>query len=127
MNAEYRLVLTDDRKTAIVVWRSGRILVSARLSRVLHLTEGDSINILTDGEEHYVVRVARQHGERKAVLRKTNRKSRGGSLFLYSKTLARHLLRVSDSTDKVRLAAGEPTKIDSFTVAVPLITRNPIR
>lgn len=119
--------MPEARKPALVVWASGRILVSAWTTRILHLREGDRINIVTNGEEYCVLRITPKAGQWKCLLRRTNRRSRGGSLYLYSKPLAKRLLMASNTTEMVRLAAGEPMEIEGVGLVLPLITRNPIR
>lgn len=127
MDKPYTFIENDTRKAALIAWTSGRILISAKVVKILGLHEGDSVNITTNGEENCLVRVAHTCGLWKCVVRKTNRKSCGGSFCLYSKSLAKYLLRISNATEKVQLAAGEPMHIEGIGRALPLITRNPIR
>lgn len=127
-------ILGNTRKADITFYRSGRICISAHISKLLSLRSGDVIDILADepksphqhgGGEIYLYvkhRTANLVGRHEGMVFRSNK---SGSHSIASSTkLSRYILQQCGCTgDKVRLCCGTPVTIANDETALPIITR----
>lgn len=100
-------------RTSISFSRWGVIDISAYAARAVGLGPGDSVDILSDGEEYYLTRKENPEGASRyeAVCCRSNRS--GGHLRAYSARLCRLMLEACGSeSNKVYLRTGEKVEID---------------
>lgn len=130
-------ILPNSRRPDITFCPDGRIDITARIAKMLHLQQGDVIDVAVTPTEYliYVRLTASQCvGRHEAQVYPTNRgKHQANNFRTYSKTICDAILRevsrasVSDCEKKtIRLAAGSPIIFGPNGTAIPLITRNPL-
>ena len=124
-------LLPDSRRPDVTFRKDGRIDITARIAKMLHLQHGDVIDIATENDEFllYVrLRGDQTIGRHEAQCRQT--KQHSFNFRCYSKRLAQAIIRIvgkpSIGFAGVRLPAGSPVIFGPNGTAIPLITRNPL-
>lgn len=119
-------LLEHTRRPDITFCRNGRILITARVARILSIRSGDTINIALSDGEHLLYAVHHDKAIGRHVARCYPTKKRSRNFCANSVELCRAVLSIAKvSTDRVSLMAGEPiTRND--TVYLPIITRCPL-
>lgn len=114
-------LIGNNRRADISFFPNGRIDISARLSRLLSLQSGDTIDIKFDGYEYYIyVRNRSPFGGRfEAQCFPSNKKGR--HFRAYSRRLYAAVSRACHADGCLRIAAGEVRTICD-TTHVSLIT-----
>lgn len=119
-------LLEHTRRPDITFCRNGRILITARVARILSLRPGDTINVACLDREYllYAVRHDNNVGRHVAQCYPTKKRSR--NYCANSVELCRSMLSIAGvSTDRVSLMAGEPITRNE-TVYLPIITQCPL-
>lgn len=112
----------SNKKPDIYFHSNGQIDITARITKLLEINEGDSINVWSSGNEYYLYVANRNPiGNEKGVCRKTNK----GSNFLRANfiELARNIISVCGKKEAY-LPIGELVFVNPIGKAVTLITRN---
>lgn len=118
-------LLQHSRRPDITFCRNGRILITARVARILAIAPGDSINIAKDGREYllFAVRHPADIGRHIARCYPTNKNS--ANYCANSVSLCRTMLEIAGvSTNRVAFMTGEPQQSDTTTY-LPIITHHP--
>lgn len=123
-----RRLLADRRQRYdIIFYRSGRIDISARIARALHILPNDNLDILTitytrSIPEHFLY--IRSNNLPEARLRPTNHL--GQHYRCYSKTICQEIFRLSSTIGckRLPLLCGETRNIPGIGTCITLITRN---
>ena len=127
--------LVESRKHDICFHRNGKIDISAHVTRVLSLREGDVLAVGIDGDacspEYYLyVRCRREHvqGRYEATCSCTARKG-VNSRFLraYSKSICRIICDLVGGADAHLMTGELRTDIKGTDLAITLITRTNLR
>ena len=124
----YQKAIPISRRPDIRFSDTGRILISARVARILGLRKGKSINIATQGQEHYLFAddITTGRPQVHAYPTYTRGSTPGGTWRASSVRLARKVLALTGvSSGVVSLLCGEPVPIQGKT-HIPLITKNPL-
>jgi hypothetical protein len=120
-------ILGNTRRPDIKFHHSGRIDISAAITRQLSLSRGDVIDIIIHKGEYYLIVRAKANqilGRHEAQCFVTNLKAKHcDSLRAYSKRLCEAILQVTGSSEAY-LPAGAAETIEPYGTAIPLITRN---
>ena len=107
---------------------SGRIDITAHLSELLHLCDGDilSIAVSDDIVREYYLYVAHRKGDTtgRHTCRCHSVKGAGRYMRMFSKSLSAYLLRSAHGADKVTFIAGELKLIPGIGNAVTLVRKN---
>ncbi len=118
-------ILGVTRRNDITFHRSGRIDLTAHVSKVLHLHAGDVINIAATGGpivEHYLY-VARRGSETTGrhcgVCRPAKR--RGNYLRVFCKRLTDYALSTRSGASSVALRVGQAEEVSGLGTALPII------
>lgn len=118
-------ILGNTRKTDITFHDSGRIDISAHVSKALAIRQGDVIDILQGDEEIYLY--VKYHaptvGRHEAACFPTHRHS--WHFRAWSQKLCRYIIRAGGSSlDKVKLGVGTPIELPNIGIALPIIYRH---
>lgn len=116
-------ILRSTRRPDVTFYQSGRIDICARVAKILHLEDGDVIDIgLQDGEYYLYVRAKSDKliGRHEAQCFASKKRSR--NFRAYSRRLSNAILRCMN-TSKARVPAGNGIEIDSVGIVVPLVIR----
>lgn len=120
-------IIKTSRRPDIRFCRNGRILISARISRLLKLSKGDCINIAKDGGEVLLFvqcRATEIAGRHEAACHPTKRNSH--NFCANSVSLASAVLDdAAPGKNRAAFFIGYPMELEG-TVYFPIITRNPI-
>lgn len=119
-------LINNTRRHDIILHRSGRIDINARLARLLSLVPGDVINLCQEGIEVYLFvykRATEVIGRHEA--RCYPSKNSSHNFRAYSRTLCsvvfNNLSQVSPTTKKLRLFAGNAVTMPNGVLGVPII------
>lgn len=124
-------LLPNSRRPDVTFYPDGRIDITARIAKVLHLQQGDVIDVAMQyGECLLYVRLRSSEcvGRHKATVYATNKgKHQANNFRAYSHQLCRAIIKESEvAAGPARLPAGSPVIFGPNGTAVPLITRNPL-
>lgn len=125
-------ILRNTRKHDVAFLASGRIDISSRIAKMLGIRNNDIIDVAQEQGEYYLyVRVKADDvvGRHEAQCHPTNRTESGTRRYIraYSKRLCSAMLAIANQSGIARLAAGEVIMSEKLgTLAVPLITHNPL-
>lgn len=114
------------RKPDITFYDNGRIDISAHVSNILSIRNGDVIDILDYGMEIYLY--VRMHaptvGKYGATCFETKKNSR--NFRTYSTCLCKAVMDICKVSDlkKIKLAVGEPQEIEGYGTVLPIIYKN---
>jgi len=113
------------RRPDVIFHRSGRIEISARVSQTLGLVSGDSVDVMQEGREYYLVVHKRPAGPMPAAYQATVRPSKAGSGHMRAqcRALVLGVLGVLGGGSRAALSAGEPVDDGVYGRMVPLIMR----
>lgn len=116
-------ILGNTRKADITFHASGRICISARVSKLLGLAHGDVIDIMETDYEHYLYVKHRAPiiGRHEGMVFRSNRN--GSHCIASSIKLSRYILQRCDTGNKVRLCCGDPIELRNFGTALPIIIK----
>lgn len=124
-------MLQNTRRHDITFHPSGRIDITARIAKILHLNAGDVIDVGVSGEEYllYVrLRAAECVGRHEATVHPTNRgKHRANNFRAHSRHLCQAILKASGNAlgmKTLRIPAGNPVTHAPNGTAIPLIIRH---
>lgn len=121
-------LLPQSRRPDVTFRKDGRIDITARIAKMLHLQHGDVIDIALQNDEYLLyVRMRSDDlvGRHEAQCKQTN--VRGRNYRCYSKHLADAIIEASAKEEElVKLPAGSPIIFGPNGTAIPLITRNPL-
>lgn len=118
-------LLQYTRRPDITFYPSGRILITARLAKLLEISPGDSINIALENREFLLHVIPKGLGRRSAACYLS--KKGGRSLCCNSVSLCRAIFNYSNiSPTKTSFLAGEKIIINNKSY-IPIITARPIR
>lgn len=97
--------------------------MSARVARLLDLSRGDVVDIVTDEYETYlyVKHHAPTLGRHEGAVFYSNR--RGHHCVASSATLCRYILSLTGDTDKARLCCGAAVELPRYGKALPIIIK----
>lgn len=117
-------LLENTRKPDITFNRNGRILITARIVRMLSIAPGDTINIAVHNDEYLLYANHNTFGRHEACCYPTKHGSH--NFCANSVKLARAILATCGITeDRAAFMIGEQITIQD-TVYCPIITRNPL-
>lgn len=127
-------LLPNTRRPDVSFHCNGRIDITARIAKMLHLQRGDVIDVaLTNGEYMLYVRLRQSQctGRHEAAAMPTNKGKRENNNFrAYSSRLCKTMLNSvrsgSDNEKVLRFPAGHPMVFGPNGTGVPIITRNPL-
>ena len=121
-------ILENTRKADITFHRSGRINISARVSRSLNLAHGDIIDIMAESAGRnivetylYVKHRAPVVGKHEGMVFRSNKN--GHHCIASSITLCRYIMSRCGGGDKVRLCCGTPVELQHYGTALPIIIK----
>lgn len=116
-------ILTNTRKPDIAFHKSGLIEITARVAKILKVSQGDVIDILSDDEEMYLfVKHRNPIGRNAAAVYQSNK--RGAHYRAWSVKLSDAILKECKVDNDVRLAVGEPLyNFEDIDIVLPIITR----
>lgn len=121
-------ILENTRKADITFHRSGRINISARVSRSLNLAHGDIIDIMAESAGRnivetylYVKHRAPVVGKHEGMVFRSNKN--GHHCIASSITLCRYVMSRCGGRDKVRLCCGTPVELQHYGIALPIIIK----
>ncbi len=115
----------NTRRHDVTFHANGRIDITARVAKVLHLQRGDVINVRTDDNGEPVLyvhlraheRIGRNDG---AVFPTYQGKRSANNFRTYSRRICQYILQIAGTTNIARLTLGLPiTKGD--TTIIPII------
>lgn len=117
-------ILGNSRKADITFHASGRICISAHVSKLLSLAPGDVIDIMEDDCETYLyVRLrAPVIGRHKGLVFRS--KNNSNHYVSSSITLCRYILAKCNRDNMVRLCCGTPVNLSHYGIALPIIIKN---
>ncbi|MBO4607843.1 MAG: hypothetical protein J5682_08090 [Prevotella sp.] len=124
-----RAIIPMTRRGDVTIHADGRIDLSAHVSELLHLSDGDILNIaVTDDpvKEYYLYVVHR--GEEvmgRHACRCHSVKGRGRYMRMFSKRLAGYLLREVHACESVTFRAGETVEVAPIGLAMVLVYGEP--
>lgn len=116
-------ILKQTRRPDVTFYRNGRIDISSRVAKMLHLDDGDVVDVgVQDGEYYLYIRSKASEviGRHEAQCYASKPKSK--NFRAYSKRLCDAILRATASP-LARIPAGEREEFPQLGVAVPLIIR----
>lgn len=121
-------VMGNCRKADVTFHRNGRIVISAMVTAMLGIEEGDVIDIIRekhgrDGDEYYLNVRLRQPkvGQYCGKVWKTNR--RGRNLRTNAKILTDCVLSAFPGEEKIGICVGKPMSLEGYGTCLPLILR----
>lgn len=116
-------ILGNTRKADITFHASGRICISARVSKLLSLANGDVIDIMEGGCETYLYVKLRAPliGRHEGMVFRSNKN--GHHCVASSITLCRYIMSRCGGGDKVRLRCGTPVELQHYGTALPIIIK----
>lgn len=116
-------ILGNTRKADITFHSSGRICISARVSKLLSLAHGDVIDIIEDRGEAYlrVKHKAPVMGRHEAMVFRSNKN--GFHSVASSKKLCRYIMQKCDVNNTVRLSCGNAKELAHYGTVLPIITK----
>lgn len=119
-------LLKTIRRPDVTFCRNGRINITARVARSLQLTDGDAINIFSDGIEFLLfvqTKASSRIGRDYAVIHPSNK---GSNHFVCNciKLSTALLNAIGSKDEQVSFFTGEPIEIHGKTY-IPIITSNP--
>lgn len=116
-------ILGNTRKADIIFNSGGRICISARVAKLLDLSNGDVIDIATDEYETYLY--VKHHapvvGRHEGMVFRSNK--RGKHCVASSVTLCRYILSLCGGGNKVSLCLGTAVELPPYGKALPIITK----
>lgn len=117
-------ILGNTRKADITFYASGRICISARVSKSLDLARGDVVDIMVDRDETYLYVKHRVPvvGKHEGMVFRSNKNGR--HCVASSITLCRYVMSKCGGGAKVRLCCGTPVTLLHYGVALPIIIKN---
>lgn len=122
-----RSVLGSTRRPDITFHQSGKIDITARVSNVIGIEDGDVIDLAEDRGEYYLyvrVKASDAIGKHEGRCRSTKRCKNGSRNFrAYSKRLCDFVLSRSGSQGKVRVPTGKGGDIPILGRAINVIIR----
>lgn len=124
MQTQEMTVLGNTRKPDLVFYKSGRIDIMARVSRMIGLEPGDVIDLAPMGSEVYLYvahKGANVIGRHEAVCRSTKGKS--CNMRCHSKRLSEFVLERHPGKEMVRLPVGAPIHHQQLGTALPVIIK----
>lgn len=117
-------LLENTRRHDITFHRNGLIRITARVSRILSLSPGDSVNIAHSGGEYLLFAVRHNVGRHEAQCHPSKRGSR--NFCANSIRLCRFLFAsLGLDSDKVSFMIGEKMVLSGI-VYLPIITASPL-
>lgn len=117
-------ILGNSRRPDVTFYSSGRIDITARIAKMLNLSQGDVIDIdFYNGEYLLYVRYKCNEVIGRHEARCLASKNKSHNFRAYSKRLTEAILCACNA-DKAQLASGAAVELDSIGLAVPLVTRN---
>lgn len=120
-------LLEHTRRPDITFCRNGRILITARVARILSLRPGDTINIARDNNGEFLLFATHYEnaiGHHVAQCYPTKKGSR--NFCANSVSLCRSIFQASNvSGQRAAFMAGEPV-VRNYSTYVPIITRRPL-
>lgn len=126
-------LLPNSRRPDVTFHHNGRIDITARIAKMLHMQSGDVIDIAASGEEYLLyVRLRSDEcvGRHEATVYPTKvGKNVSNNFRAYSNRLCKAIFEVVFGTrngNTARLAAGSPVLFGPNGTGIPLITRNPL-
>ncbi len=126
-------LLPNSRRPDVTFHANGRIDITARIAKMLHLQDGDVLDVATSGEEYllYVrLRSDERNGRHEATAYPTKRgKNKSNNFRAYSSHLCKAISKAVFGVyghHSARLIAGSPVLYGPNGTAIPLITRNPL-
>lgn len=117
-------ILGNTRKADITFHRSGRISISAHVSKSLSLSPGDVIDIMEDTIETYlyVKHRAPVIGKHQGMVFRSNK--HGHHHVASSVALCRYIMsKCAAVTDNVCLCCGTPVELKIYGTALPIIIK----
>lgn len=116
-------ILGNTRKADITFHASGRICISARVSKLLGLTHGDVIDIMESSVEIYlyVKHRAPVVGRHEGMVFRSNKN--GNHCVASSSRICAFVLRQCGNIDKARLCCGAPITLSHYGTALPIIIK----
>ena len=116
-------ILGNSRKADVTFHASGRICISARVSKLLSLAHGDVVDIMEGtGETYlYVKHRAPVVGKHEGMVFRSNKN--GSHCIASSIKLSRYILQRCSVSDKVRLCCGSPVTLAHYGTALPIIVK----
>lgn len=121
-------ILGNSRKADVTFHASGRICISARVSKLLSLAHGDVIDIMVEQSRGidetylYVKFRAPIIGRHEGVVFRSNKN--GNHCIASSIKLCRYILSRCEGGEKVRLCCGTPVTLTHYGTALPIIVKN---
>lgn len=117
---------SSSRRTDISVYPNGRIDITARIARQLHLADGDVIDIGSERGEYYLyIRYTSNNvvGRHAGVVHAT--RVNNNNFRTYAKSITSALYAITGVLDvsPMRCACGAPEIMPDDTVRIPIITR----
>lgn len=116
-------LLGNSRRPDVTFYADGRIDITSRVAKILHLKDGDVVDIGVHQNEYYLYvrnKACNLIGKHEAQCFASKKNS--CNYRVYSRKLCSAILGIS-KTDKARIPAGEATELPDIGVAVPLIIR----
>ena len=116
-------ILGNTRKADITFHATGRICISARVSKLLSLAHGDVIDIMQSNVETYLYVKHRAPiiGRHEGMVFRSNKN--GSHCIASSIKLSRYILQRCGVSDKVRLCCGSPITLAHYGTALPIIVK----
>lgn len=119
-------LLQQTRRPDITFCRNGRIYITARVSRILSLAPGDSINIAYDNGEYLLFAVRHPAGIGRHIARCFPSKKGGNNLSASSVKLCRIVLNHANvQSTRASFMAGEAFEKNGTTF-LPIIIKCPL-
>lgn len=126
-------LLPNTRRPDVTFHPNGRIDITARIAKMLHLQRGDVIDVaLSSGEYLLYVRLRNSQctGRHEAAAMPTNKGKRENNNFrAYSSRLCKAVCNEvfgADYCGTAKFPAGHPIVFGPNGTGVPIITRNPL-
>ncbi|WP_289712343.1 hypothetical protein [uncultured Muribaculum sp.] len=119
-------LLGQTRRADITFRRNGQISITARVSRILKIVPGDSINIAYDNGEYLLFATHHANSIGRYMARCYPSKKSGNNYCANSIKLCRAMLSVVNTTaEKVAFMVGEEI-VRGGIVYIPIITAHPL-
>ena len=131
-------LLPNSRRPDVTFYPDGRIDITAHVAKILHMQQGDVIDIVLAGAEYLLYVRLRSNecvGRHEAQVYPSKRgKHKANNFRAYSKTICRAIRKAATvpggfsagENSPLRLPAGTPITYGTAGTAIPLITRNPL-
>lgn len=121
-------LLDNTRRPDVTFHANGRIDITARVSKMLMLQEGDVIDIAIEGGEYLMFRKHKAEnlvGRHEAQCHTTKRgKHHSNNMRVYSKKLCDAMLQAANATSSAGMPAGATKELSNYGTAVIIITRS---